>query len=98
MIIEGVRIKTEGFNFDNPPPDYDELKNYVEYVRELVPNVASIDVKLCDDNCVDLKYTAHNEKFYRLRRITGYLTSDLSRWNDAKQAEERDRVKHDTKI
>lgn len=33
-------------------------------------------------------------KFERLRRITGYLTSDLSRWNSAKRAEERDRVKH----
>lgn len=33
-------------------------------------------------------------KFERLRRITGYLTSDLSRWNSAKQAEERERVKH----
>lgn len=33
-------------------------------------------------------------KFERLRRITGYLTSDLSRWNSAKKAEEHDRVKH----
>ena len=33
-------------------------------------------------------------KFERLRRITGYLTSDLSRWNSSKQAEERERVKH----
>lgn len=33
-------------------------------------------------------------KFQRIRRITGYLTGDLSRWNNAKQAEERDRVKH----
>ena len=34
-------------------------------------------------------------KFERIRRITGYLVGDLSRWNNAKQAEERDRVKHD---
>lgn len=33
-------------------------------------------------------------KFERLRRITGYLSADLSRWNSAKQAEERQRVKH----
>lgn len=33
-------------------------------------------------------------KFQRIRRITGYLVGDLSRWNNAKQAEERDRVKH----
>ena len=33
-------------------------------------------------------------KFERIRRITGYLTGNLSTWNDAKKAEERDRVKH----
>ena len=33
-------------------------------------------------------------KFQRIRRITGYLTGDLTTWNDAKKAEERDRVKH----
>ena len=33
-------------------------------------------------------------KFERLRRITGYLTTTVDRWNDAKKEEERDRVKH----
>lgn len=33
-------------------------------------------------------------KFERIRRITGYLVGTLERWNTAKQAEERDRVKH----
>lgn len=33
-------------------------------------------------------------KFERIRRITGYLVGTLDRWNDAKRAEERDRVKH----
>jgi len=33
-------------------------------------------------------------KFERLRRITGYLVGTLDRWNDAKKAEERARVKH----
>lgn len=32
--------------------------------------------------------------FFRIRRITGYLTGSLDRFNDAKRAEERDRVKH----
>ncbi|MDR2524031.1 MAG: anaerobic ribonucleoside triphosphate reductase [Candidatus Nomurabacteria bacterium] len=32
--------------------------------------------------------------FERLRRITGYLVGSLERWNDAKQAEESARVKH----
>ena len=30
----------------------------------------------------------------RIRRITGYLVGTMDRWNDAKAAEERDRVKH----
>ena len=33
-------------------------------------------------------------KFERIRRITGYLVGTMERWNDAKKAEERDRVKH----
>lgn len=33
-------------------------------------------------------------RFQRIRRITGYLVGDLSRWNNAKQSEEKDRVKH----
>lgn len=33
-------------------------------------------------------------KFERIRRITGYLVGTLDRFNDAKKAEEKDRVKH----
>lgn len=33
-------------------------------------------------------------EFERIRRITGYLVGTLDRWNDAKKAEEKDRVKH----
>ena len=32
--------------------------------------------------------------FERIRRITGYLVGTMDKWNDAKKAEERDRVKH----
>lgn len=35
-----------------------------------------------------------SENILRMRRITGYLTGDLSTWNSAKRAEERDRIKH----
>lgn len=35
--------------------------------------------------------------FSRIRRITGYLVGDMDRWNDAKRAEEADRVKHFTR-
>ena len=36
-------------------------------------------------------------KFERIRRITGYLVGTLDKWNDAKKAEEKDRVKHGVK-
>lgn len=32
--------------------------------------------------------------FERIRRVTGYLSQDYRRWNDGKQAELKDRVKH----
>ncbi len=32
--------------------------------------------------------------FDRIRRITGYLVGTMDRWNNAKRAEEKDRVKH----
>ncbi|WP_303215738.1 anaerobic ribonucleoside-triphosphate reductase [Bilophila wadsworthia] len=33
-------------------------------------------------------------RFERIRRITGYLVGTVERFNDAKRAEVRDRVKH----
>lgn len=33
-------------------------------------------------------------RFERIRRITGYLVGTMDKWNNAKKAEERDRVKH----
>ena len=33
-------------------------------------------------------------KFERIRRISGYLVGTTDRWNNAKRAELRDRVKH----
>ena len=35
-----------------------------------------------------------SESILRMRRITGYLVGTLDRFNDAKRAEEHDRVKH----
>ena len=32
--------------------------------------------------------------FERIRRITGYLAGDVKSFNNAKRAEEKDRVKH----
>lgn len=35
-----------------------------------------------------------NVGFERIRRITGYLVGTTERFNNAKRAEEKDRVKH----
>lgn len=32
--------------------------------------------------------------FERIRRVTGYLSGDVKRFNNSKRAEEKERVKH----
>lgn len=44
----------------------------------------------------DVKY-GEGVKFERIRRITGYLVGTVDRFNDAKAAEVKDRVKHTKK-
>ena len=43
---------------------------------------------------VELDYDLGAQPFHRIRRITGYLVGTLDRFNNAKRAEEHDRVKH----
>ena len=43
----------------------------------------------------DLQTIGQNVGFERIRRITGYLVGTMDKWNDAKKAEENDRIKHD---
>jgi ribonucleoside-triphosphate reductase len=43
-----------------------------------------------------LEKLGNGVKFERIRRITGYLVGTLDKWNNAKKAEEKDRVKHGT--
>lgn len=40
------------------------------------------------------EHLGESVKFERIRRITGYLVGTMERWNNAKKAEEHDRVKH----
>ena len=91
--IDGITVLTD---FDC---SLDEMENYVEYVNTRVDeDVSKIIVTTCDDGLVDVNFIAHGQPFERIRRVTGYLVGDLKRWNDAKQAEEHDRVKHDTRF
>jgi len=52
-----------------------------------------IDIKV-DGDYVELSYDFGSVPFHRIRRITGYLVGTLDRFNDAKRAEESQRVKH----
>ena len=90
--IEGVKVTLIGL--DNVTPD--EPKHYVDYVKQRINvKLYSVEVIALPDGSVDINYEARGPKFERIRRITGYLTGDLASWNDAKRAEEHDRVKHD---
>ena len=55
---------------------------------------AKIDRLLFDGEKLTIKYIQNKPKFERIRRITGYITGDLTTWNKAKLSEEKDRVKH----
>ena len=72
-----------------------ELKKYViKFSKDLSPlTLTEIFIKLASDDKVDV-HTVCEDKFERIRRITGYLSGDLNTWNDAKRAEESERVKH----
>lgn len=39
-----------------------------------------------------------NVRFERIRRITGYLVGTIDRFNNAKRAEESERVKHSLSV
>lgn len=90
-----VKIENEGYI-----PE-EEAMAYVDRARELHgTKVKEIVVKIDpnDPDMVDIEYIWDGEKFHRLRRITGYLVGNLSRWNNGKRAEERDRVKHNSEV
>lgn len=53
-----------------------------------------LDTQKQEKQQVAVKMVGANVGFERTRRITGYLVGTLERFNNAKRAEERDRVKH----
>lgn len=76
----------------------EEQQAYIDRaIEKYGEHVVSLTIKIDenDPEWVDLDYELDTKKpFSRLRRITGYLVGNLSRWNNAKHAEEKDRVKH----
>ena len=73
----------------------EEIKAYVDHVQEKNPQrkLKSLNIDM-DGEFVNLNYTFEEVPFQHIRRITGYLVGDMSHWNNAKSAEEKDRVKH----
>lgn len=89
MVIDNVVVEADTTIFSKA-----ELKNYVDHVKAHSDGtLKKIRVKLCADGKVDVDYKI-SVPFERIRRITGYLTGDLNSWNNAKRAEESERVKH----
>ncbi|MDD2218080.1 MAG: anaerobic ribonucleoside-triphosphate reductase [Eubacteriales bacterium] len=73
-----------------------EKRAYIEYLQKKHNRkLAALDIDI-DGEYVDLHYKFEPIGFERIRRITGYLVGTMDQWNDAKKAEEADRVKHAT--
>lgn len=84
---------------DIPDLTKEEADAYINMVKEKLGNsfdgARAIQVFDAGNGNVDIKYLVYEtKKFERIRRITGYLTGTVDRWNDAKRAELNDRVKH----
>ena len=78
-VIRTMKEYSVGYGSINHPLDRDPVCGYSGIIGEQCPG--------CGRKEEDVK-------FQRIRRITGYLVGTLDRFNDAKKAEERDRVKH----
>jgi len=78
-IIRAMKENGIGYGSVNHPVDRDPVCGYNGIIGDVCP--------ACGRHEDDVK-------FERIRRITGYLVGTLDRFNDAKKAEERDRVKH----
>ena len=73
-----------GYGSINHPVDRDPVCGYNGIIGDSCPHCGRTEAD-------------GNRRFERIRRITGYLVGTLDRFNNAKRAEERDRVKHGTK-
>ena len=83
-------------NVENGVMSQEEINGYIEYLHAHNPGntLDSLNLKICDDDYVEMTYTFEPVLFERIRRITGYLVGTTDRFNNAKRAEEHDRVKH----
>ena len=89
-VIDDIKVSVTGGELSEK-----ELKTYADRAKEKFfgKTVMAMDITV-DGDYVDIDYTIEPTKFERIRRITGYLVGTTDRFNDAKRAEEQDRVKH----
>ncbi len=80
-IVRAMRDAGVGYGSINHPVDRDPACGYNGIIGDECPGCGRTE--------------GDGQSFERIRRITGYLVGTLSRFNNAKRAEERDRVKHD---
>lgn len=81
-IIKAMKESGIGYGSINHPVDRDPICGYSGVIEgHICPKCGR------NENDSDVK-------FERIRRITGYLVGTVDRFNDAKKAEVRDRVKH----
>jgi len=78
-IIKVMKESGVGYGSINHPVDRDPVCGYTGVIG---------------NECPECGREEGNVGFHRIRRITGYLVGTLDRFNDAKKAEEHDRVKH----
>ena len=72
----------------------EEAQAYINHYLEKKPGLYALDVKIDGDYAdISYRFKESDAPFERVRRITGYLVGTLDRFNDAKRAEEADRVK-----
>lgn len=81
QIIRCMKESGIGYGSINHPVDRDPVCGYSGIIDDVCPK--------CGRTEADGK-----PGFERIRRITGYLVGTVDRFNNAKRAEERDRVKH----
>ena len=73
-----------------------EIDEYVRRIRKKHPDRIINKLTLTiNGNYIDIQYNYDTVPFERIRRITGYLVGTLDRFNDAKKAEESQRIKHE---
>lgn len=74
--------------------DEKEQQAYIDMgVKKYGAALEGVNIRI-DGDTAELTWHLTDKPFERIRRITGYLVGTMERWNNAKRAEEGDRVKH----